>query len=833
MNTRLRLFFALSVGVLGTQVLFGMPDEEYESEYGASPQLKVQHQKKFDEIAKTYWSLYNSCLTSGKIVNDRELVQFQQIVGKSGLPQKSEEYKYVQGMWKFVSLYNLHNKIVSLPSLFVKDLNARLRIIKLFHKSYKEVYSQSYMYSSNQKELLTNLNLMVSHEKLVTQKNIDRLSKHVTQNKKIDSLLANKLLEQKNRAMQLSILIYDKADLSKIKQLLAQKIDIFFQCPEGRTALHVALLQKPVNLSVVELLINSGSSCALQDKQGNSPLHIACEKGLVDVVKCMLSQEVVSDSISIVDSKKLDSGRHAIQVDQNIRLDFCHDIELNAKNKREQTPFFLACKSGNLQLIQFLLGFNQIDALQKDLNGSNVLMDAVRRGDFAMFYLVGNARKFDLGDTDNLGRTIAHYLTMSGDLECVQNVLDTISIDLNAVDNKKKSPLDTYFERVLNSETDPTIILLLNTRGASFKKFANDEANNTLLQIFRTSIDQSLAVQELSDEDKDNIVIDFVENLRRGDERKALAILKNNPFLYSKVYYTQLANSPSSGKIVQKSLLAHTIDLALQGKVKVFNEFVALAKDTLKESCLLVWNKKNEYDVFCTQPVQYALSLVNKYDEKHIADSIELLCQHGALIDIEYFTDLKSGSDESVLHGIIENDYPSKIVEVVIKYSQVAFINRKRASDGLSALHAAVMKNKPKYIKLMGEKKGIKLNLKDRKGNTPLYYATHVFKIDCSKALLEIYRATEDSKKDCNDINLYLLLLDLSEPSKFRNLEVSLQNFLSICAVFLRIEGNKNGALKELSKVKSVYTLFKKEEERLPKIDIYSILRQIREFYDS
>ena len=186
-----------------------------------------------------------------------------------------------------------------------------------------------------------------------------------------------------------------QGDLQRVQDLLAYGIDINASDDHGRTALHLAVLQKAKPL--MELLLHNGAQVNVHDKDGNTPLHLAAESGEVDFVTLLLTHradvharnsqhwttvfsveedgnlEIVNLLNPIEPQAELSeyrgetplhraaySGSEAV-----VRLLLTHHAEANAKNEyNQQTPLHLAVGQGNPEVVTMLLAYGaEVNAL--------------------------------------------------------------------------------------------------------------------------------------------------------------------------------------------------------------------------------------------------------------------------------------------------------------------------------------------------------------------------------------------------------------------------------------------------------------------------------------
>ncbi|WP_245970160.1 ankyrin repeat domain-containing protein [Wolbachia endosymbiont of Bemisia tabaci] len=85
--------------------------------------------------------------------------------------------------------------------------------------------------------------------------------------------------------------------LDVVKLLISKEANIHARTTKGSTVLHFAVVAK--SKAIVEELIKAGADPNIKDcTDGKTPLHIADQNGLVEVVKVLLNtQEIEIDAI--------------------------------------------------------------------------------------------------------------------------------------------------------------------------------------------------------------------------------------------------------------------------------------------------------------------------------------------------------------------------------------------------------------------------------------------------------------------------------------------------------------------------------------------------------
>ena len=170
-----------------------------------------------------------------------------------------------------------------------------------------------------------------------------------------------------------------------------------------RTALHCAVWRD--HQEIVSDLISQRANQTVEDELGNQALHLATERGNLNIVKMLTSSEV--------------------DVSQKCRSD-------------GQTAFHRGALSGSIPVVELLGPKSHLDALDK--SGQTALHISASQSYFLMTRLLSEWG-VDTSFQDNRGRTALWWAARNGDDNIVELLLRQSSIDVNAVDEHGRAPL--------------------------------------------------------------------------------------------------------------------------------------------------------------------------------------------------------------------------------------------------------------------------------------------------------------------------------------------------------------------------------------------------------
>jgi len=171
---------------------------------------------------------------------------------------------------------------------------------------------------------------------------------------------------------------------------------------------------------LARLLIKKNCNINAQDIQHNTPLHIACSNGNLDLVKTLLQS----------------------------------DADPEIQNENHETPIFCAIKSVSNDVCGYLLDKN-INILQRDRCGRTLLHISVEHLHLDLIYKLVSFRKIPLSSTDDKGRTVLDYIDALPHQHYQNRKAQLYSIFSSL--NKQTSPsndiqrLDT-FTKILNEQ---------------------------------------------------------------------------------------------------------------------------------------------------------------------------------------------------------------------------------------------------------------------------------------------------------------------------------------------------------------------------------------------
>ncbi|XP_048253945.1 ankyrin repeat domain-containing protein 50-like, partial [Haliotis rufescens] len=205
-----------------------------------------------------------------------------------------------------------------------------------------------------------------------------------------------------------------------VKYIFSQNItDINSRGMHGMTPLHLAAREG--HREVFELVVDKGSDTSLEDINGDNILHLACIGGNVEIVKYILSQNIVDINNRGMYERTplmvaaLFGHREAFE----LVLDKGGDTSL--VDTCDVNILHLACIGGNVAIVKYILSQNFVDINSRGKIGRTPVMVAAAEGHIDLCYLL-ISKGSDLSVVDDNGCTILHVACYHGQVEIINLV---------------------------------------------------------------------------------------------------------------------------------------------------------------------------------------------------------------------------------------------------------------------------------------------------------------------------------------------------------------------------------------------------------------------------
>ncbi|XP_012142860.2 uncharacterized protein LOC100882118 isoform X6 [Megachile rotundata] len=359
----------------------------------------------------------------------------------------------------------------------------------------------------------------------------------------INEAIEGEVLNQKTaRILKNDLLLYEaviKNEADTVRKVLKETVDVNSRNNYGRAPIHWAASRG--NTEIIEMLIQAKCDIEAKDKFGMRPLHMAARYGHRDAVKMLINAgasvsamnkkqhtllmcaargnnirvvEYLAEAVESLNGDATDCTgatalHHAASAGHPAMITALSNIsriELNATDKKGQTPIHCACAEEHLEAVEVLIGLGaNVDA--QDSEGNTPLHVATRTRHTAIAQLLLKAGA-NTEITDEMGFTPLHVAASQGckgildsmiqhgaalnkqckygntplHLACQNNEVETVEIlinkgvDLNCLNSRLQSPIHIAAEM---GHTD--ICELLLAAGANIEQ--REQSGRTPLYI--------------------------------------------------------------------------------------------------------------------------------------------------------------------------------------------------------------------------------------------------------------------------------------------------------------------------------------------------------------
>ncbi|XP_053207498.1 NF-kappa-B inhibitor cactus-like [Panonychus citri] len=233
---------------------------------------------------------------------------------------------------------------------------------------------------------------------------------------------------------------------------------------EFQTPLHLATITK--QYGIINQLVTSGASLFIRDRNGNSPVHIACQNGDIMALKSLLSAKprITSDiNSSSCSSTTSTSSSSSSSTSTSTSLSQSSIASpLNLKNYEGETSLHLAVKTADKSLIEYLVNHGADINAQEGKSGKTVLHYAILQQKLDLIqFLIYNCKCSPHVRTYG-GLTAMHFLRgllevnpNSGKLRAIYQILQDCGVDC---ENYSSTNYDSDIDYYSGQESDEDIL---------------------------------------------------------------------------------------------------------------------------------------------------------------------------------------------------------------------------------------------------------------------------------------------------------------------------------------------------------------------------------------
>ena len=211
--------------------------------------------------------------------------------------------------------------------------------------------------------------------------------------------------------------------------LLQRKVNVNIGNKAGVTALHVAC-ERGIVAMVKELLLFEGIEINTKGYyHWNTPLHTACVSGEKDIVFALIEaganvMEENDDNMTPLHIAVVERKLEIVKMILDMHADGKEEL-LQAIEKDGNSPFLLAVKSGDEEMVKFFLN-NGANLVDQNGNGANALHLATSLNKVKIMELIYDAEDGEdlLDEEDRDSRTPLHYAAKYNQVEALEFLLD-------------------------------------------------------------------------------------------------------------------------------------------------------------------------------------------------------------------------------------------------------------------------------------------------------------------------------------------------------------------------------------------------------------------------
>lgn len=531
--------------------------------------------------------------------------------------------------------------------------------------------------------------------------------------------------------------------------------------------------------------INSGAGIKSVDKNGNTALHLAAQKGYVDCIRKLLKKDstLINQLNNVGDTPLIRAAASGMQ--EAVQELISRGANLDLQGEHNLTALHWAVGTNQSDIAEMLLAHNadttlvsnygtllqiaqskNVDAklitilkkLQEKIDQENDLFKALDAGnEEAINKLIKN--KNNLEKRNDNGDTPLLYCLKNKKLQKHASKLIAVPVDLNAQDNNGNTALHLAAQNGLST----TIKKLL--KNPSYDKTITNKQGQTALMLAAQQKNQH-AINPLI---KAGMQLDAQDN--NGKTALHYAVEKKNQNMTTilinagasidiqdKNNKTPLQLAPKNSTIV-KALQGHKTKIELENNIfyAIYNENEARIKQLLTQdpnNLEIRWNGDTPL-LYCLKnnKLSIALAFIQEANANLLAaddngnTALHVAADRGydiviqTLLERNIDANIKNKNNVTALHCSAQQGHLEIAKMLVQKNADVNALDDTQSTP----LHWAAYFNQPNIIKFLAQQPEINLNLKNNNGLTPFMSAAHFNKPEAAFALLQAGAALDET----------------------------------------------------------------------------------------
>ncbi|KAF2368431.1 Ankyrin repeat-containing domain [Trinorchestia longiramus] len=266
---------------------------------------------------------------------------------------------------------------------------------------------------------------------------------------------------------------------------------------EGNVPLHLAV--HGGEIKAVEICLKNGANIAMQQHDRNTPVHLACAQGAVDIVKLMFTMQPHEkrEVLTIKDARGMTPLHCSAMFDHPdlVRYLVMEGAALNAGDNENRTPLLLAASQRCWRSVEALLQLGADPGI-RDNSSKNILHIIVMNGgsitDIVALRQTSSPMKLAqlLNDQDVSGCSPLHYASKSGQIKSLESLLQ-LGASVRTKNHRNESPLHfaakygryNTVRQLLESTKGFLILNESNGDGKTALHIASEEGHSRLVQL--------------------------------------------------------------------------------------------------------------------------------------------------------------------------------------------------------------------------------------------------------------------------------------------------------------------------------------------------------------
>ncbi|XP_067653128.1 serine/threonine-protein phosphatase 6 regulatory ankyrin repeat subunit A-like [Haliotis asinina] len=570
--------------------------------------------------------------------------------------------------------------------------------------------------------------------------------------------------------------------------LIQNTLDINSKGYEDKTP--VMLAASHGKNEVFNILMKKGADLSVTDDDGHNILHCACRGGNVNIVSYILIQSSLDINSKCHD--EMTPVMHAASLGKNEVFDILvkNGANLSDTDVDGSTILCLACRGGNVEIVNYILMQNIVDINRKNIDGKTPVVCAAHDGNREVFDILVK-KGVNLSVTDQNGDNVLHWACRGGKIKIVNYILMQTIVDINSNNGWGMTPV---MSAALHGRREVFDVLV--EKGANISVV--DEDGDNILHFACLGADENILQHIL----RLNLV-DINYRGSNGMTALLLAAQHNAHYVFKLLLNSgadpSVVNSDGNNvlhfackaddeEIVKHVLQLHLVDINCRGSNGMTPLLLAARYNTIGAFELLLENGADPSVVnsYGNNALHFACiggneDIVKHVIKLHLVDincrgynemtPLLLAAERSASGIFEMLLD--NGADPSVVNSDGNNALhfaciadDEEIVKHVLKLHLVDI--NSRGSNEMTPLLLAAEKSAPDVFKILLDS-GADPSVVNSDGNNALHFACMADDEEIVKHVLKLHLVDINSRGS-NEMTPLLLAAEKSAPDVFKML---------------------------------------------------------------